>query len=401
MGACISEQQPHVALHKCIEKELNQSRNKDHCTRKLLILGIPKSGKSTFFNQLNTLCHGNFDDKYRLQIKSKIFLYIIRNIKDITKYINENPDIYTINKDDEQINNCFANIYDFNVDYLIQNPIEINNILNINDILQDIVMIYKQKYIQQLCQGTLKYFLCKLQIIIDENYVVTDQDIVYFKKTQNAINELKFIWKSNPFQILNLNRNYNTKYEKWLDQFEYITVLIFIVSLSCYDENDIDGKNTMTTQIDYFGEIINSKWFKETGVILMFTKSDLFKHKVSNDDDDDDFLNCFQDYKAQERDNDDEEEKYGLIRNKYGYKDKIEYINSRIKQKNEYPQRKIFSHVVDEITKKKMINVICHDTESIIIDNSLMVGGLVADSHGSDNTDSRELWCTDNYYNVS
>jgi len=64
--------------------------------------------------------------------------------------------------------------------------------------------------------------------------------------------------------------------------FPDVTALIFCVALSgynlkCAEDNET---NRLLEDIQLFGEIVNSKWFVNTPIILFLNKSDLFKLKI-------------------------------------------------------------------------------------------------------------------------
>ena len=69
---------------------------------------------------------------------------------------------------------------------------------------------------------------------------------------------------------------------KWLHCFEWQTAVIFIASLSCYDEFLFEDtrRNMMTYQLGLFDDIINDHWLSKTSMILFLNKKDLFADKI-------------------------------------------------------------------------------------------------------------------------
>lgn len=85
-----------------------------------------------------------------------------------------------------------------------------------------------------------------------------------------------------------------TERKKWIHCFEGVTAIIFVSSLSEYDQKcyEDDSTNRMRESMLLFDEICNSRWFFDTSVILFMNKLDLFKQKIQTID-----LNvCFEDY---------------------------------------------------------------------------------------------------------
>merc|ERR1711865_739723 len=58
---------------------------------------------------------------------------------------------------------------------------------------------------------------------------------------------------------------------------------IFVAALSEYDQVlfEDESMNRMDEAISLFDQIVNSKWFKQTSVILFLNKKDLFEMKLA------------------------------------------------------------------------------------------------------------------------
>ena len=72
--------------------------------------------------------------------------------------------------------------------------------------------------------------------------------------------------------------------KKWHTCFDSVTAVIFVASLSCYDEvlwedHDI---NAMTDQLELFDNICNSNELIDTSMILFLNKRDLFAEKIKS-----------------------------------------------------------------------------------------------------------------------
>lgn len=73
---------------------------------------------------------------------------------------------------------------------------------------------------------------------------------------------------------------------KWMHCFDSVTVIVFCVALSDYDqvlleEEEKEGKtNRMAESIMLFESVVNSRWFIKTSIVLFLNKTDLFKAKI-------------------------------------------------------------------------------------------------------------------------
>ena len=70
--------------------------------------------------------------------------------------------------------------------------------------------------------------------------------------------------------------------KKWIHCFEAVDMLIFVASLSCYDEVLFEDEdvNSMEDQLNLFANIINNKRFSRAKMVLFLNKKDLFAEKI-------------------------------------------------------------------------------------------------------------------------
>lgn len=70
---------------------------------------------------------------------------------------------------------------------------------------------------------------------------------------------------------------------KWIHFFDGVTAMIFVASLSCYNQQmrEDPETNMMKDQLTLFDQMINGKLFKDTNVILFLNKRDLFEDKIA------------------------------------------------------------------------------------------------------------------------
>jgi guanine nucleotide-binding protein G(i) subunit alpha len=74
--------------------------------------------------------------------------------------------------------------------------------------------------------------------------------------------------------------------KKWIRCFDDVSALMFITSLSEYDQVLLEdaGKNRMAESVTLFAGIINLPWFRNTPIILFFNKMDIFAKKIEHID---------------------------------------------------------------------------------------------------------------------
>merc|ERR1719213_869921 len=73
-----------------------------------------------------------------------------------------------------------------------------------------------------------------------------------------------------------------TERRKWIHCFEDVTAVLFIISLSDYNQTLYeDGTtNRMQESEKVFGEMLNNVFFRNTPFIVFFNKVDLFQEKI-------------------------------------------------------------------------------------------------------------------------
>jgi hypothetical protein len=71
--------------------------------------------------------------------------------------------------------------------------------------------------------------------------------------------------------------------KKWIHCFESVTAVLFVAAISEYDQVLYEDENTnrMVEALNLFEEICNSRWFRETSIILFLNKRDIFSEKVA------------------------------------------------------------------------------------------------------------------------
>lgn len=131
-------------------------------------------------------------------------------------------------------------------------------------------------------QDSAKYFFDNVDRIAAKDYIPTEQDILRARVRTTGIIEQQF-WAGEPkseFKVFDVGGQRNER-KKWIHCFENVTGVIFIAALSGYDQVlfEDDKTNRMTEALRLFKEICNSRWFKDTSMILFLNKCDLFKEK--------------------------------------------------------------------------------------------------------------------------
>mmetsp|Transcript_105935 Transcript_105935/g.129226 ORF Transcript_105935/g.129226 Transcript_105935/m.129226 type:complete len:371 (+) Transcript_105935:77-1189(+) len=236
---------------------------------KLLLLGTGNSGKSTFFKQLTQLHGGGFmEDEYTQGIKH-IHDSILAQMKNLLTSCTEEMGIEFDNKLQESAN-------------IIQ---ELSPHASIEDVKSHLITLWndanvKRGFDERTNLGvadSASYFFDNIDRIASTNYRPTDKDILLARIPTTGMRKKKFELNKNIFNIYDVGGQ-RAERQKWIHSFQIVHGILFVASLSCYDQTLYEDNklNAMHESLNLFSEIINSRYFKLTTIMLFLNKNDLF-----------------------------------------------------------------------------------------------------------------------------
>lgn len=172
-----------------------------------------------------------------------------------------------------------------------------------------------------------------------------------------GIRTIEFEVQNNSFSVFDVGGQRSER-RKWIDCFDSVHAVLFVASLSCYDqflyeEND---KNAMTEAIELFDQVVNSRYFKKTSMILFLNKSDLFQVKIG---DEKPLTLCFPEYSEEN-----------------AFDPCVDYIRSKFKEKNTFPEKQIYSHVTCA-TDRTNVQRVFDDVQHGVVMRALQNNGLI------------------------
>ncbi|XP_039551033.1 guanine nucleotide-binding protein subunit alpha-14-like [Pimephales promelas] len=149
---------------------------------------------------------------------------------------------------------------------------------------QGVKICYEQRREYQLLDST-KYFIGDLDRITAEGYIPTNQDILQVRFPTSGIIDYCFELEKMTLRVVDVGGQRGQR-KKWIHCFENVTSLIFLASMSEYDqlleENNKD--NRMQESLSLFYTTIHSKWFANSFVILFLNKKDILAEKIQFSD---------------------------------------------------------------------------------------------------------------------
>ncbi|KAJ6505748.1 heterotrimeric G protein alpha subunit 4 [Mycena vitilis] len=142
----------------------------------------------------------------------------------------------------------------------------------------------------------LFYFFSDLPRLFDPAYVPTEQDIVRARARTIGITETTFTLREHEMLMVDVGGQKSER-RKWIHCFQDVTSILFLVSLSGYDQCLVEDRdaNQMQDAMTIWDSICHSQWFKQTSIILFLNKDDLFQKKIKTSD----IKNFFPDFEGE------------------------------------------------------------------------------------------------------
>lgn len=82
---------------------------------------------------------------------------------------------------------------------------------------------------------SLAYFFPKITELADENYLPSDRDMLYIRTRSSGIATERYLIEKTIFEMYDVGGQRNER-RKWINCFEGVTAIIFVVALSEFDQ---------------------------------------------------------------------------------------------------------------------------------------------------------------------
>ena len=378
-------------------KTLSQDAAIDRALKKLLLLGPGNSGKSTFFKQLLQIHGDGFNDQKKFasaDMTRAIYDCVIGQMKSLIHQSEEFE--YEL---DENVQKSANFILD------LPRDVDINQ-----NIAHHISTLWNDQMLRDSFEhrtnlgivDSAPYFFEAMDRISKSDYRPSEKDILLVRTPTTGVVSSRFEINNHQFMIFDVGGQRSER-NKWIHCFDSVTAVLFVASLSCYDQAlfELDYVNAMQESLNLFDEIINSRWFKRTSLILFLNKADLFRIKIEKKD----LRVCFPEYTGGPNFKDGMYKLFVLVcffailrisnmRNIYIsiyiyiyilqslYNKGVEFIRTQFMDKNnnntnsDMLQRQIYSHVTCA-TDRDNVERVFNDVQHIVVNSSLQRGGLL------------------------
>ncbi|QRV79582.1 G-protein alpha subunit [Ceratobasidium sp. AG-Ba] len=259
-----------------IESQLKKDRMNAKNEIKMLLLGAGESGKSTVLKQMKLIHHGGYNNQERESYKEIIFSNTLQSMRAILEAMPA-LDISLQPQNDARRSIIMALPGQMENDYL---PPDVADALS--SLWQDPGVreaVRRSREFQLNDSAT--YYFNSLERMASPTYLPTDQDILRSRVKTTGITETNFRVGELTYKLFDVGGQRSER-KKWIHCFENVTALVFLVSLSEYDQMlyEDESVNRMQEALTLFDSICNSRWFVKTSIILFLNKIDLFAEKL-------------------------------------------------------------------------------------------------------------------------
>jgi len=273
-------------ISRNLKRDFRQNAN----IAKLLLLGTGESGKSTIVKQMKII-HGtqNSEKEGLTEEERDAQIPVIKNnVLDSIEALIEAAEEFGLKyseSDAEQAKTRITRVLesaDRANQYTAQLAKDITLLWNHSTTME---CVNRKNEFQLL--DSAPYFLKKAESIASPNYKPTDEDVLRARSITTGIITVPFEVKtknsSNPFKFELVDvGGQRTERRKWIHCFDDVTAVLFIISLSDYNQTLYEDATTnrMQESEKLFGEMLNNIFFQETPFIVFFNKVDLFREKL-------------------------------------------------------------------------------------------------------------------------
>nr|CAG4715349.1 unnamed protein product [Naegleria fowleri] len=250
-------------------------------SKKILLLGAGDSGKSTIFKQLQRIYNNGFPVEERILKKNVIYENVLRNMMSLIKATHT----FQIPIENEDNRERAGKIDQLSSKVLLS----IERVWS-SELGLVITKLWEDPGVQRTFQkrsafqieDSAQYYFDNLERICEENYIPTEEDIVRARMKTTGLIEQKFVSHNTEFVMIDVGGQRNER-KKWIHHFEGVDVVLFVTSMSEFDQKcyEDDQTNRMKESLQLFEDHINSRWFTNAQVYLLFNKYDLFEQKIN------------------------------------------------------------------------------------------------------------------------
>lgn len=280
-GSGLTKEGGKTSADKKVKKVLKQKQRENAAIIKLLLLGAGESGKTTVLKQMTLLHGGGFSMKYKQDMKPKIFFNLIEGAYAVIKATDKLKLPLT---DPSGID--AANFIVAKHDSVMGNSAQMDQ-----ELADKILLLTKDENVKKVLEHRTEFQvqeswdeyvkrLDKFPVWGGDDWLPDDEDILLSRVRTTGIVDETFNIDGVDFKMIDVGGQRSER-RKWMGLFRGVTGVIFVASLSGYDQVLFEhaGTNRLNEAVDLWGKHVNKPDFKGCAMLLFLNKFDLFQQK--------------------------------------------------------------------------------------------------------------------------
>jgi len=265
---------PEIAkANKEAAKAMDKSKADEEKIIKLLLLGAGESGKSTIFKQMKVINKNGYSDDEKRAFQSIVWSNTIVSLKTLMEAYEK----LAVDKPaDVEAQETEFNLKTEDETLSAESGALLKSIWN----NPSIKALFDRRSEFQL-NDSAEYYFEAIDRIADPKYLPSVDDVLRSRVRTTGIVQSDFKIKATNFSMFDVGGQRNER-RKWIHCFDHVTAVCFVAALSEFDQvlYEDETQNRLDEAVDLFKQISNSKWFKQTEIILFLNKKDLFAMKL-------------------------------------------------------------------------------------------------------------------------
>ncbi|KAH8826296.1 G-protein alpha subunit-domain-containing protein [Flagelloscypha sp. PMI_526] len=262
-----------------VDRLLNKERRLTAHEARILILGGSQAGKSTIVKQMKIQYGGSYNTLERESFKSAILFNSAQAMESVVEALRRvDLQLSPENNWHAQTLTILSTSGNIHGAYIARELLAA--------MVEDTAVKLAMSQLQNLdLEDSALYFLRSIDRIISAEYVPTNEDILHSYQKTTSITETPIPLNSVIYKFYDppSNSTLRNKRNKWISYLDMVTVLLFVVALSDYDQT-LDGDpsvNKLDETLKLFESICTSPFLSDAdGIIMFFNKMDLFRAKL-------------------------------------------------------------------------------------------------------------------------
>ncbi|XP_078010302.1 guanine nucleotide-binding protein subunit alpha-15 isoform X3 [Phascolarctos cinereus] len=228
---CLTEDEKMaLRIDQEINKILMEQKKRDRGELKLLLLGTGESGKSTFIKQMRIIHGAGYSEEDRKGFTSLVYQNIFTSMQAMVEAMDSLHIPYSCPESRHHANLIM------NMDAYKVTTFKKPQAHAIMCLWKDagIRACYDRRREFHLLDSAV-YYLSNLERITEESYIPTAQDVLRTRMPTTGINEYCFSVQKTNLRIVDVGGQKSER-KKWIHCFENVIALIYLASLSEYDQ---------------------------------------------------------------------------------------------------------------------------------------------------------------------